>query len=280
MFISMPALLPAIDQPSTPLIALGLPRPPLGITRTQSGARATALSGDGASWLEFDANQPRATGMVPRLLIEAERTNRIPNPRGEGAVAGVIGSGGAAPSGWAVATGAGGITRTVIGSTSVSGIPGFVVRVAGSPSINSNIQFQVVNASTIAASAGQVWTFSGFFQLAGGTLANITNLRLRTRTAGGGNDQINVLSPTMDATLRRWGQSLTCNAGTTFIYSELIVAVTASQPIDATFFVGAPQLEIGPDASTPILPPAGTPGPSTRGADIVTATLASLGISL
>jgi hypothetical protein len=42
----------------------------------------------------------------------------------------------------------------------------------------------------------------------------------------------------------------------------------------------APQLELGPAASTPILPPSGSPGASTRGADLVTASLAALGISL
>jgi hypothetical protein len=42
--------------------------------------------------------------------------------------------------------------------------------------------------------------------------------------------------------------------------------------------IGWPQLEIGAFASSPILPAVGTPAASTRGADLVTATLASLGI--
>jgi len=41
---------------------------------------------------------------------------------------------------------------------------------------------------------------------------------------------------------------------------------------------GAAQTELGAFASTPILPAVGTPAASTRGADLVSATLASLGI--
>lgn len=43
--------------------------------------------------------------------------------------------------------------------------------------------------------------------------------------------------------------------------------------------VTLPQLELGSFASTPILPPVGSPGASTRGGDIVTAPLSSLGVS-
>jgi hypothetical protein len=48
--------------------------------------------------------------------------------------------------------------------------------------------------------------------------------------------------------------------------------------INFAIFIGWPQQEQGAFASSLILPPVGTPGASTRGADIVTATLASLGV--
>jgi thiazole synthase ThiGH ThiG subunit len=47
--------------------------------------------------------------------------------------------------------------------------------------------------------------------------------------------------------------------------------------VDGTVDFIAPQLELAPAASTPILP--NTTGASTRGADVITATLASLGVS-
>jgi hypothetical protein len=56
------------------------------------------------------------------------------------------------------------------------------------------------------------------------------------------------------------------------------VSVLNGAAIDFTLRIAAPQLELAASTSTPILPPVGTPGASTRGADIVTATLASLGI--
>ncbi len=275
MITALPAMLPAIDQPSLPLVALGLPRPPLALARAQPASRATALSGDGATWLEFDADQPRASGTAQRLLIEAPRTNRVLNPRAEGAVPGTQGT---LPGNWNIAISAAGVTREIIGAVTVAGLPGLRVRFAGTPAANGNIQVQHSLNSTIAAAAAQVWTSTAFYRLHAGSLAGITNIRHRTRTAGGANDVLTVLSPAMDGTLRRYGHTLTCNAGTTHIYSELTSVVTNGVPLDATIDFIAPQLEIGPAATTPILPI--TTGASTREADLVAASLASLGISL
>ncbi len=265
-----------------PLAVPGALVAPLTLTRAQPpGSRSTVLGADGIAWSECLSDQLRAAGTAGRLLIEPARTNGIPNPRADGLTPGVIGSGGVLPTGWTVAVSTTGITREVIGQATVNGLPGLRIRVSGTPAANANIQFQTATSSAIAASAGQVWTSTAFYRLHAGSLTNITNIRHRTRTVGGASDTLTVLSPAMDGTLRRYGHPnpITCPGATTHIYAELTSVITAGLAIDATIDVIAPQLEIGPASSTPILPPAGTPAASTRGADIVTATLASLGIT-
>jgi hypothetical protein len=250
---------------------------PLTLSRAQpSSARSTALVADGLTWQEYAADVPRFHGSARRLLIEGQRTNSVPNPRADGAVAGTPGT---LPSNWNYIINTSGVSREVIGAVTVNGLPGLRLRFFGTPSANGNIQVQYVQNNVVAASAGQVWTHTAFYRLAAGSLANLTNIRIRTRVSGSSQDVLTVLSPAMDGTLRRYGHTVTCNAGATFIYAELTFVITNGQPVDGTVDFIAPQLELGPAASTPILPPVGTPGASTRGADVVTATLASLGVS-
>jgi hypothetical protein len=256
------------------LAAPGLVLPYLSVTRAQvSGARSTGLGTDDLTWQEYAADVPRFHGAAQRLLIEGQRTNSVPNPRAQGAVAGTPGT---LPSNWNTVIGSG-VSREVIGAVTVNGLPGLRLRFFGTPSANGNIQVLYVQNNVVAASAGQVWTHTAFYRLAAGSLANITNIRIRTRVSGSSQDVLTVLSPAMDGTLRRYGHTVTCNAGATFIYAELTSVITNGQPIDATIDFIAPQLEIGPASSTPILP--ATSGASTRGADVVSATLASLGVT-
>jgi hypothetical protein len=57
------------------------------------------------------------------------------------------------------------------------------------------------------------------------------------------------------------------------------IFIDAGVTVDCTIRHGWPQLEQGPFASAPILPPAGSPGAATRGADFVSVPLADLGIA-
>jgi hypothetical protein len=274
--LAIPALAAAQGAPGRPLVVATALIAPQVLTRSQpSSARSTALAGDGLTWQEYAADVPRFHGSAQRLLIEGQRTNSVPNPRAQGAVAGTPGT---LPSNWNTIIGSG-VSREVIGAVTVNGLPGLRLRFFGTPSANGNIQVQYVQNNVVAASAGQVWTHTAFYRLAAGSLANLTNIRIRTRVSGSSQDVLTVLSPAMDGTLRRYGHTVTCNAGATFIYAELTFVITNGQPVDGTVDFIAPQLELGPAASTPILPPVGTPGASTRGADVVTASLASLGVS-
>ena len=55
---------------------------PLIFTRAQaSGARATAIGADDATWSEFAADVPRFSGSARRLVQEGQRTNLLANTR-------------------------------------------------------------------------------------------------------------------------------------------------------------------------------------------------------
>jgi hypothetical protein len=73
--------------------------------------------------------------------------------------------------------------------------------------------------------------------------------------------------------------SLPATTGLISARIDVVFANASGDAIDATVRFYAPQLELGPFASTPILPPVGTPGASTRGTDILTAPLGSLDIA-
>ncbi len=60
--------------------------------------------------------------------------------------------------------------------------------------------------------------------------------------------------------------------------SQTVTASAGTLTFTVSGSVTWAQLEQAPFASSPVLPPVGTPGASTRGADLVMATLASLGV--
>lgn len=249
---------------------------PLVLTRAQiPGVESTAVASDGSTVQTYGANAPRFSGTARRLLFEASRINIIPNPRAENSTPGVPGT---PPPTWIPNGGLPtGLSREIIGQvTTVNGQPGLRVRYFGAATVTGNIQIGVNNTST-TASAGLAYTASVFARVVAGSLANITQIRLRTRTSGGGNDQLNVIS--MTGALQRFSHTLTANAGTTAIFTEILLT-TAVGDIDVTFDVLAPQIEQGAFASTHILPPVASPGSSTRGADTsINTPLSTFGIN-
>ena len=73
--------------------------------------------------------------------------------------------------------------------------------------------------------------------------------------------------------------STTMGASTAFVDARLYFFPSAGVPVDATFRIGAMQLEQNSFATSSIFPAFGATGPaSTRGADLVSASLTSLGI--
>jgi hypothetical protein len=257
------------------LYALALPallRPPLSLTRAQvSGVESSATAADGATLALFGADTARFNGQARRLLIEGQRTNSHSNPRGEGAV---VGTPGTVPTGWAFDA-LNGLSTAIVATGAMGGIPYVDVRFSGT----TTSTFAVLRFSApIATSTGQTWSQSTRLALVGGSRANINSLCLSIR----GNASMSVNEGpnvgALSATEWRLETFTSTTVLATTIAAGLALLFNSGVAIDITVRIGGVQIENAAFASSLILPPVGTPGASTRGADIVTATLASLGV--
>lgn len=258
------------------LISNGILSAPLTLTRAQAaGVEATGLTA--AGWQTYGANVPRFVLPNGGLLIGGQRSNGVRNPRAEG---GVVGNPGTMPTNWSQ-TGPG-LSREIVGIGVEGGIPYIDLRIFGtSTSTFYTFTGDAISAHTSAAN-GQAWTASIFARLISGTVRT-TRAHFRQQDSGGvdlGDVIANLTVPTTGAlgACRMVGTATLTNASTARLFSFFQVLFSSGTVIDDTWRLGFPQLELGAFASTPILPPVGTPGASTRGTDIVTAPLSALGI--
>lgn len=245
-----------------------------GLTRTQaSGAKATVLGSDGTTWAEAEADAARFYGTARRLRIEGERTNGVRNPRAEGASAGTPGT---MPTNWSTVLPSG-VTREVVGYSTRNGIPGIELRFSGTATAG-NIVIEPETTTGIVAAPSQRWTSSVFAMLVAGTLTGVTSFGIghTARTSGGASVTGNSTgSGTIGGTMSRLTKTHGLGSdGTIARVQPRIVAPVTATAIDFTVWLGDPGMEQAPFASTPIRPASGSPAASTRGADIVTATLA------
>ena len=253
----------------------------LGVSRAQVvGVQSSAIAADGSSLAFYAADTPRFTGSAQRLLTEGPRTNSIRNPRGEGAVPGTPGT---APTNWALA-GTGGVNFNIVGTGTENNLPYVDIRISGTSTTGNSPLIRADQVYPVAAQA-QVWTHSMYVRLIAGTLNGITNFRMYVTewTSGGAYLGQSASSftltsgPLSGARLFHTGTLTPPTTGLAGSQFDFVVSVGV--PIDCTFRVASPQLELGAFASSPILPPVGTPGASTRGVDIVTTPLTSLGVT-
>jgi hypothetical protein len=251
---------------------------PLALLRAQVQTRATALGANGMAWLESGADAPRFHGAAGRLLVEGQRTNLIRNPRGEGVAPGTRAPGAQTDpaTNWRLVNRGSGLSLDV-SAISADGMTGLRLRyhgTTGASPATETLEFDTRNG--IAAPAGTVLTGSFLWRLAAGTLPQggfQMGPRIVTLNASAAFVDL-AYSPAAhpDATLRRSAHTMTAGAGVVnAVVGMHLQTFPASTALDFTIDVFWPQLEAAPFASTPILPPAGTPGASTRGADTVTA---------
>lgn len=224
------------------------------------------------TWRTYAADVPRFVNPANRLLFEGQRTNSFTNPRCEGATPGTPGT---MPTTWSIAA-ALGLTTTVVGVGTEDGINYVDVQFSGTPTSTGTVQINHITTNP-AAIDGQVWTYSLFSRLVGGSLTNVGNAVLAL-ALGTTNVNVNYTLSSDPLAGQRRAATGTAAGGTTVANGRWRCNVTSGLAVDFTVRLGWPQLELGAFASSPILPPVGSPGASTRGADVLTATLSSLGI--
>jgi hypothetical protein len=235
-------------------------------TRAQAtGVESAGLGSDGTTWDTYAADTPRFVFPNGGLLIEGQRTNAVTNPRGEGA------SGTATlPTTWTLSA-TRGLTHTFTPAV-VNGVEGVVWAFSGTPNSTSGTELSF--EAGLTSTAGQLCALSLFYQLVAGT-NTLSNLTLRNANEAAGT--ATPFSP--DATLRRV-TNVTTAVGTVYRCRISFGFPNIVTPVNTSIFLGWPQREqLAAFAATPILPPIGTPGASTRGADIASTLISGFGLT-
>lgn len=252
--------LPAISRGAGREIPLVLPNylnPAFTFTR----ASAASFFNDAGNLVEVGNNVPRLSSAG--LLLEGQRTNGGNNPRGEGGVVGTS----TQPTNWSVFA-AGGLTTTFAARGVENGRNYVDRRISGTTT--GTFYVSVFHNPAFAVTAGQPTTGSVWVSVVGGSLANIGTLIQQVRWSSGSITEA-TLTPT--ATPARFIATGIAPADATSAFHAFGLSFANGVAIDVTLRFSWPQAESGASfASSPILPPVGTPGASTRLADNVTAT--------
>ena len=233
-------------------------------TKTNAGGWDFTNGGTVGTLTEAASNTA-ATYSSCGILIEESSTNEIRNPRCEGAV---TGSPGTLPTNWSI-SGESTLTRTIVATGTASGWPYIDIRYTGTATTSVNILTESV--TQVVASVGQTWTKTYGVALVGGDLTNISAVRqqFNERTAVGANLAAVAsasFKDNIDSQLRLFFQSHTLTEATAARISNTLIIAT-SGAVDFTLRLFGSQLEQKAYASSPIFPPVGTPGASTRAID-------------
>ena len=187
------------------------------------------------------------------LLSEDQRTNGIRNSTMQGAVPG---SPGTLPTNWLLG-GSAAVTPQVIGTGTENGIPYIDLRFAGTTT-STSLQILTESTTAITAANGQAWANSAYIRLVAGTLANITGVQVLTNetTAAGAGVRVNsgsVIQPTSASLAsQRLVYAVTLSGGGTVgaVHQRIQWGFTNGVAVDATFRIGAPQMELGAFATS------------------------------
>ncbi|MEI6161484.1 MAG: hypothetical protein WCP77_16735, partial [Roseococcus sp.] len=278
-------LLPGGGGGALPLIGLGFTHPALSFAR--ASAAALLRSTDGAL-VEVGSGVQRYDPTFG-LLLEGQRTNSIRNPRAEGAVPGTPGT---MPTNWSLGTSnlsASGITGSVEATGTSLGRPWVRIRLTtfGANTTSASSANILFDGTFPAAAQNQLWTVAALCRIEAGSTSGFSLFGPRVRTMeAGGSVQTASASPDFKGSVSgSWGRYV---ATVTAPVDGAQVTALASGlwqfnwntgvPIEITFDIALPQLELASMESSLILPASGTPATTTRLADTLSTPLSSLSL--
>lgn len=266
------------------IVNTGLLDPRSVLTRAHStGARAAWCGPDGI-WRLVGPNVPRflfdvATGRLIGLLLEPNRSNLIQNAGCEGSATGIIGSGGAVPTRWQAVAGSG-HTINIIGTSTVQGLPCIEIELsAGAVAATTQIHFEQI--SGIALSASTAYVPSILARRTSGDFSNVVlcGIRGRTDLATANNGTTTSITGISTSVLTRVAAAYTTPADATTGRMTLLWQTSGAGAALTRLLLAVPQMELGAFVTSPILPPAGTPGIAQRNIEWLSLPLSRWGIS-
>ncbi|MBI1234783.1 MAG: hypothetical protein GC208_09805 [Alphaproteobacteria bacterium] len=214
------------------------------------------------------------------LFVEPAVTCKNRNSRHLGAVAGTPGT---APTHHIVS--GGGASTEIVGSGIEDGWPYVDVRWFGTPSGRMYMRFE--GQTQIVVATGQKWCTTVGMRLTAGTLANITETKIRMdeRTSGG-SFVVGKIGPAiaLDRSHRRFWHGATLDGGGTVerLDPQVEIVYDGSGDVDFTIRFYAAQITNTLTPRQPVLPEPNTTGEATRAAEMLTmtTTMNALGRSL
>jgi hypothetical protein len=211
------------------------------------------------------------------LLIERTATNSIRNSTMVGAVAGTPGT---LPTNWGIGFNGSGLSSSVLGTGTESGMTYVDIRVFGTATVATEAFIPFDSTTQIAATTGQNWVSSVYHRVVSGTSANVTGIQVgfigRQAAGAAGTDNIRSAS-----SLTAFGASAFLRPSVAGTLADVAVAfvrpilwiVHGTGAIDFTIRIGGVQIETGPLATAFI--PTSTVA-VTRNADQIKVTGAPL----
>ncbi|RKQ89485.1 hypothetical protein [Maricaulis maris] len=215
--------------------------------------------------IKFGVDQ-RATGDLGPL-DEGVGENLIEYERTEGAVLGVLGSGGELPTGWGASTD--GTTIEVTDAGSERGWRHVELEIVASGAASPIIYF--AGAAEIAAATGNERTLSVTARAVGSVIANFSGIQLRQdeRTASAFVSPNTKAVEAVTTELARYGHPVTLSGGGTVAYVRPAAQLTFSGAGTQRIRLSMPQLETGLVATSPMIKEFGETGTATRAADVI-----------
>lgn len=236
--------------------------------KSNAGAWDFKNGGAFGPYREFPANAPAIT--KNGLLVESETTNYVQNPRFEGAVPGVIGSGGVAPTGFAMTSG--------LRIDSVQSVDGWDVMRVAWPRDGASRFIRFGSGSLMPAVVGDdtsaslgIRAVSGWNEGAMRAIVQVIEVDVNGSASATnfGHDLAGI-----DATPRRFYQNKTLDengagAGPTAFSSMNFWCLPDNAGGELVLDLYAPQLEKKTHPTSPVLPKRGTIAASTRAKDSI-----------
>lgn len=224
------------------------------------------------------------TGRDLGAMVERSTINRVPNPRGIGAIPAVGGGLGTFPTGWNV-TSYGNypavIRIFVLGTGVEDGIPFTRFRIAGYSATGDRFRISFMPTNSAAAALGQQWTGSWFARMVQinsgwtGMRSALSGFKGGVRVLG--NVPADAVFPPLGGKLRAYRYIATAPMSVDVDYACLEgMFYCGAGHFDYTFDVGAPQLEQSLGASSPTFPDTAVVATSSRNADMLSFPLSSI----